>query len=65
MHDGMFVFDNVVHMYDNSAVNVINTEMANKRFTESLYSISAALSGGERFKSWSLPEKKVLWWDLF
>jgi hypothetical protein len=65
MHDGMFVFDNVVHMYDNSAVNVINTEMANKRLTESLYSISAALSDGERFKSWILPEKKVLWWDLF
>ena len=49
MHDGMFVFDNVVHMYDNSSANVIDAEMANLRFTDSLYAISAALSDGKAF----------------
>lgn len=51
MHDGMFVFDSVIHMYDNSAVNVIDREMADKRFTTSLYGISSAASDGDRFKS--------------
>ena len=51
MRDGMFIFDNVVHMYDNSAVNVVDREQADRSLTRPLYHEASSITDGDRFKS--------------
>ena len=45
MRDGMFIFDNVVHMYDNSAVNVVDREQADRSLTRPLYHEASTATG--------------------
>ena len=51
MRNGMFIFDNVVHMYDNSAVNVIDREQADRTLTGPLYREASSITDGRRFRS--------------